>query len=294
MPADHRLHSLVTVEPPLPGEDAARGKDAAENARPLPPREDRCYMTSENQVLRLQQAITSALTPRMTEMMRRDAAGETRKAVAEFFELYEKKPILNNKGGSLFNDSLSLYVTMRLLQPDFILESGTYRGNSSWLFRQACPGAAIQTHDVDHAQLAHRAADIDYIEGDWMDSPLPDFDPGRAVAFFDDHINQALRLRQAHDRGFRRALFDDNFPAHNLYATGGQPLPSLAMLMEEELEAGETFTWVRHGKRYSYRYEPEHAQGAKALIARYLPLPDLAAVTRYSPQSGLTYVELLD
>ncbi|MEX0923852.1 MAG: hypothetical protein WDZ84_13870 [Rhodovibrionaceae bacterium] len=294
MPADSRLHSLVTVQPPQPGEDAARGKDAAENARPLPAREDRCYMTSETQVLRLQSAIATALAPRMTEMLRRDASGETRKAVADFFELYAKKPILNNKGGSLFNDSLSLYVTMKLLRPDFILESGTYRGNSSWLFRQACPQAAIQTHDVDHGQLAHRAEDIVYIEGDWMDSPLPDFDPARAVAFFDDHINHALRLRQAHDRGFRRALFDDNFPAHNLYATGGQPLPSLAMLMDERLEPGETFAWVRHGKRYSYTFEVEHTQGARERIARYLPLPDLTAVTRYSPQSGLTFVELLE
>lgn len=294
MPADTRLHSLVQVQPPPAGEDSARGKDLAENARPLPAREDRCYMTSEKQVIKLQSAIATALTPRMTEILRRDAAGETRKAVADFFELYAKKPILNNKGGSLFNDSLSLYVTLRLLQPDFILESGTYRGNSSWLFRQACPQAKIQTHDVDHGQLAHRVEDIVYIEGDWMDSALPDFDPARAVAFFDDHINHALRLRQAHDRGFRRALFDDNFPARNLYATGGQPLPSLAMLIEDDPEPGESFTWVRHGKRYSYTFEEEHAQGARELIGRYLPLPDLTAVTRYSPQSGLTYVEILD
>ena len=294
MPADTRLHSLVKVAPPPDNEEAARDKDLAENARPLPAREDRCYMTSGKQVRRLQSAIASALTPRMTEILRRDASGETRKAVSDFFELYEKKPILNNKGGSLFNDSLSLYVTLRLLDPDFILESGTYRGNSAWLFRQACPRAAIQSHDVDHGQLAHRVDDVIYIEGDWMDSALPAFDPARAVAFFDDHINHALRLRQAHERGFRRALFDDNFPAHNLYATGGQPLPSLAMLMDDTLEPGETFTWVRHGKRYSYTFDTEHAQGARELIARYLPLPDLTSVTRYSPQSGLTYVELLD
>ena len=272
MPTDTRLHSLVEVQPPPPEEGPARGKDLAENARPLPAREDRCYMTSEKQVIRLQSAIATALTPRMTEILRRDAAGETRKAVSEFFELYAKKPILNNKGGSLFNDSLSLYVTMRLLQPDFILESGTYRGNSAWLFRQACPQAAIQTHDVDHGQLAHRLDDVTYIEGDWADSALPDFDPRRAVAFFDDHINHALRLQQAHGRGIRRALFDDNFPAHNLYATGGQPLPSLAMLMDDDLAPGDRFSWVRHGKRYSYTFETEHAQGARGLIDRYLSL----------------------
>ncbi len=294
MPADTSLHSLVTVAPPAAGEDPARGKDAAENARPLPPREDRCYMTSPKQLARLQDAIVWSLTPTLSEILRRDAEGELRVSVAEFFELYAKKPILNNKGGSLFNDSLSLFVTMKALAPDFILESGTYRGNSSWLFRQACPDTRIQTHDVDHGQLAHRAGDIVYVEGDWMDSPLPDFDPARAVIFFDDHINHALRLRQAYDRGFRRALFDDNFPAHNLYATGGQPLPSLAMLMDPDLEPGETFTWVRHGKRYSYKYDPAHAQGARDLISRYLPVPDLTAVTRYSPQSGLTYVEFIE
>jgi hypothetical protein len=87
-------------------------------------------------------------------------------------------------------------------------------------------------------------------------------------------------------------LFDDNFPVFNLYATGGVPLPTLAMVMDDSLTDGEEIRWMRHGKTFTYRFDINHVSEARKLIKRYLPLPDLTSVTRYSPPSGMTYVEL--
>jgi hypothetical protein len=263
-----------------------------------PPREDGNWLVSSDLQSRLEEMISAALRSTFEKILAARCSDDEidrglREAVGEFFPLYRRRPVVNNKGGGLINDSLCLYVTARLLAPRFIVESGSYKGHSAWLLRQACPQAEIHSFDVDHSQLRHREPEVSYYEDDWMDLDLPSFDPDTALIWFDDHISQARRLREAYDRGFRQALFDDNFPAHNLYATGGAPVPTLAMLTDERLGFGERIVWTRHGKKYSYTYEKEHTFGAGRLIESYLPLPDLTAVTRYSPPSGMTYVRLV-
>jgi len=112
------------------------------------------------------------------------------------------------------------------------------------------------------------------------------------LIFFDDHISHVQRLREAHDRGFRCALFDDNFPAHQLYATGGPPVPTLAMLFDSDLQPGTEVCWTRNGKAYSYVYDGADMATARGLVRHMAPLPDLAALSRHSLGSGLTLVQL--
>ena len=289
MPADP-LDPLVEI---IPADRDATSEQGANQA--LPSREDRCWLLSPKHGQRLEAEIARKLAPAFAEILQQDADTAERRvteAVAAFFPIYAQRPVRNNKGGGLINDSLCLYVAARLLAPRFIVESGSYQGHSAWLLRQACPHAEIISFDIRLSQLLHREADVTYCEGDWMERELPSFDPGTALAWFDDHINQARRLREAQARGFRQALFDDNFPVFNLYATGGVPRPTLAMVMDDSLTDGEEIRWMRHGKIFTYRYEKKHVFEARAVIKRYLPLPDLTSVTRYSPPSGMTYVEL--
>ena len=215
-------------------------------------------------------------------------------AAGEFFSLYSERPVRDNSGGSGFNDSLWLFVVARAFEPALIVESGVHRGHSTWLLRQACPDAELFCYDIDLSRLIYRDPKARYHEGDWMEAPFPALDPGKSLGFFDDHISHALRLRQAHDRGFRQLLFDDNFPAHNLYATGGPPVPTLAMMMDPDLRPGREIVWSRNGKAYHYHYQAEDLYGAAELITRYLVLPDLAPLTRYSPGSALTLVKTED
>ncbi len=262
--------------------------------RPLPRREDRCRLLSPELQASLEREIVVALLQSLARITHRSETSlhpDLAAAVSEFFPLYEQRPVQNNIGGSLFNDSLCLYLTARLLVPTLIVESGTFRGHSAWLLRRACPEAEILSFDIDLSQLEHREPDVTYYEGDWTDFPLPAIAAELALIWFDDHINQAMRLYEAHNRGFRRALFDDNFPAYNLYATGGAPVPTLAMAIDETLHDGMRLVWTRHGKTYEYVYEQSHTFDARSLICLCQPLPDLAHITRYSPSSALTYVE---
>jgi len=212
-----------------------------------------------------------------------------------FFHRYAKRPLATNRHSCGFNDSLWLWLIVRWLLPEAVVESGTFMGYSAWLFRQACPVARIVTHDVELPPAGRlRARAVDYRLQDWSVASLEGIDPKRALCFFDDHISHFLRLRQAHQRGFPLVLLDDNFPARQLHATGAPPLPSLAMLEDEE-SITRTLEWQRKGKHYAYYGAHENA-GERALVKQIVKacyrFPDLAAITRLPPGSNLTLVRL--
>lgn len=217
----------------------------------------------------------------------------------EFFEVYERRAVRDNEGGVKFADSFWLFAVTRLLNPKLIIESGTHRGHSSWLMRQACPDAEIHCFDVSFRNLVSRDPAIhyhehDWMEHDWMDGPLADADAGRALCYFDDHISHAQRVREAHARGFRALMFDDDFPAHHLHATGHPPAPTLAMMFDDTLKDGERIEWLRHGKPREFMFDAADAASARALIAHYAKTPDLGPPLRARPQSGLGIVKLVD
>lgn len=221
-------------------------------------------------------------------------AGTLEALVAEFFDTYEQRAVRDNEGGTKFADSFWLFAVTRLFDPELIIESGTHRGHSSWLMRQACPGAEIHCFDVSFRNLASRDPATHYHEHDWMDEPLEDTDRARALCYFDDHISHAQRVREAHGRGFRTLLFDDDFPAHHLHATGHPPAPTLAMIFDDTLKDGECFEWLRHGKPREFTFDAADAASAREMIARYAKTPDLGPALRVRPQSGLGVVRLKD
>ncbi|HVO16976.1 MAG TPA: hypothetical protein VMV26_17285 [Alphaproteobacteria bacterium] len=215
-------------------------------------------------------------------------------AIGDFFALYPARPVADNSGGSGFNDSLWLFITARLLAPDLIVESGVYKGQSSWLLRQAAPRARLHSVDLDLSQRRWQDDAIAYHQGDWTEMALRAPAAGDALCFFDDHVSQAQRIREAHERGFRTLLFGDDLSAETLHATGRPPLPTVSMLLDDTLVPGERIEWLRGGVPRHYIVDGADIASARRLIRRASPMPDLAPITRCRPQSGLTFVRLVD
>ncbi len=225
-----------------------------------------------------------------------DPAATVAALVREFYGLYPSRPVTDNKGGSGFNDSLWLFVLARLIAPKHILESGVHKGHGTWVLRRACPEADIVSCDITLKNLIYHDENARYFECDWTDPrvELSTWDRSRSLIFFDDHISHAQRVREAKVRGFRLSLFDDNLPVETIYATGGPPLPTLAMIMDESLAPGCEIAWTRNAKSYKYRYKAEDIQGVSDVIDHYFMLPDLAPINRYSAGSGLSFVQLAE
>lgn len=220
------------------------------------------------------------------------ALERAREAVFAFHDLYEQRPVRDNSGGFGFNDSLWLFVLARAIDPAFIVESGVHQGHSTWLLRAACPDAELHCFDLHLGKRIYLDGNAHYHEHDWMETEISAPEGRRSLVFFDDHVSHAARVAEAWRRGFRLAMFDDNFPAYNLYATGRPPVPTLDMILDPDLDHACQIEWTRNGKRYSYHHDPAEARTARALIGRYAVMPELALLTRHSTGSGLSLVEL--
>ena len=214
--------------------------------------------------------------------------------VDDFFAAYPERPVQDNEGGTKFCDSFWIYLLGRSIGPDLIVESGVHRGHSTWLLRQGSPRADMRCFDVSFRSLVWRDNHARYHEGDWTTDNVDAAGATRPLAYFDDHISHAQRIAEAHARGFRTLLLDDDFPAHHLHATGHPPLPTLAMMTDETLKDGEEITWQRHGNEKFWAVDLSAHKAARALIAHYAKTPDLGPLLRMRPQSGIAVVRLKD
>ncbi|CAF2078457.1 BnaC01g44350D [Brassica napus] len=151
------------------------------------------------------------------------------KALEEFVPIYETRPIKNNMHGMGFDHSFGLWFMARWLKPELMIESGAFKGHSTWVMRQAMPDTPIISLTPRHPEkyLKKGPAYVDgnctYFAGkDFVDFGSVDWKNvlrkhgvtylNRVVVFFDDHQNELKsRLKQALKAGFQHLIFEDNY-----------------------------------------------------------------------------------
>ena len=213
--------------------------------------------------------------------------------VRHFFKMYRARPFGPNKGGSGFHNSFWLYMFSRAFHPKIIVESGAWKGHSSWLLQNACPSADVYSFDISLSKLECNDSRIKFFEMDWDNYDFGAIDGERSFIFFDCHVNHAKRILEAHKKGFRYLLFDDNPPAHNLYAYGLPGLPTAEMVYMGDVFPKE-ISWLWQGKERSFTICNEELLNAKKLIENYIIFPDVGGFTKYGGYSFLTYIKLHD
>jgi len=218
------------------------------------------------------------------------SAGDVEPLVRQFFDAIHGCPVRQKHGGNGFNGALELFVVARMLDPDVIIESGVFRGLTTWVLRQACPEARLFCFDAVFANLQHRDPAATYSEADWSLYDFGDLDLSRALVLFDDHIDQARRLAEADRRGLRHLVFDDNTPAHCIHAHGGPAFPTIDMVLSDDL-GDEPVRWRRNGREFVYVPDPAAIAALRDRVELARNLDDLHGVTGYSP-ARLTYCKL--
>ncbi|MDE2591043.1 MAG: hypothetical protein KGL95_15405, partial [Patescibacteria group bacterium] len=134
-------------------------------------------------------------------------------ALTEFIDLYSKRPIKDNSGGMKFNHCFAAWFIAKQLSPKFIIESGVWYGQSTWLFENACPSAKIFCLDLNFSRLIYKSKTATYIQQDFSTIDWSDIDPNQTLCFFDDHQNAYQRLKDVKWIGIKDVIFDDNYPA---------------------------------------------------------------------------------
>ena len=128
-----------------------------------------------------------------------------------FRAIYEARPIRDNAGGMLSTHMFYSWLTAKTLNPELIIDSGTYKGQSAWLFKQACPSAKVISFDVDTSQRKITCEGVEYVDGDFSQYDWSGI-PGKSLAFFDDHQNAYNRIQQCNWFGIKTIMFEDNYP----------------------------------------------------------------------------------
>ena len=216
--------------------------------------------------------------------------------ISEFREVYLNAPITMNNYGVHFSTGLFLFLIARRRNPALILESGVYKGLSTYLLSAACQKSVLHAFDPNLNELTFRSSNANYHAMDWMQYDIECEPPGSGLVFFDDHQCQASRVVEAYDRGFRHLVFDDSWRIEAVMGCGWPPVPSIDMIMNESLEANEIVQWMEDGRIWTYVHDQDMQQlsaKARALISAAYDVPSLYRETGLGPTSAMTYVELV-
>ncbi len=231
-----------------------------------------------------------------TESLRGTSSDVLRAQISEYRDVYLNAPVTMNKYGIHFATGLFLFLITRRRHPTLVVESGVYKGLSTYVLSSACPKAELHAFDPNLSELNFRSASATYHAIDWMDYDIRCNPMQSGLAFFDDHQCQARRIIEAYNRGFRHLVFDDGWPIEAVIGCGWPPIPSVDMVMNDFLEANETIQWIEDGKIWTYVHDQQMQQlcaKARTLISAAYDVPTLYRESGYEPTSALKYVELV-
>jgi hypothetical protein len=149
------------------------------------------------------------------------SVADSRSNLAEFLEVYGKRPGGSNDGGGSLFHYFAIWRLIRALRPAHVVESGADKGIGTWFLRQAAgPDAQIVVVSPEHPRIyvdgyVDGAANSRYFVGekfqDFAEIDWSFLDPARTLIFFDDHQAGLRRIKEARARDFRHLAFDDNY-----------------------------------------------------------------------------------
>jgi hypothetical protein len=142
--------------------------------------------------------------------------GWTRKNIKDsmsvFCEIYKQRPINDNVGGMKAPHAFAIWFILRFLKPKFIIESGVFKGQGTWLFEKASPSSKIYSIDINLSQRVYISKNVTYFSKDFSALNWGQIDKEKTLVFFDDHQNAIDRIKFCKKEGFKALVFEDNYP----------------------------------------------------------------------------------
>jgi hypothetical protein len=136
---------------------------------------------------------------------------DIKESISEFKTLYEQRPIRDNNGGMRFPHMLNAWYVVKTMKPKFIIESGVWKGLGTWFFEKASPDSQIISIDPNPGFRIYTSPKVQYFIEDFSQLEF-NIDKENTLVFFDDHQNSIMRLKQCVEQGFKKVMFEDNYP----------------------------------------------------------------------------------
>jgi len=139
------------------------------------------------------------------------------KYLDEFMDNVYDGFLSENNGGMKSPDMFTMYVMLKELEPDVVVESGVWKGQGTKIIREAvgedCKIICLEPRILFGYQ---DDGDTEYHMGenfkDFSELDLNEYKEEKIVAVFDDHINAVKRLEECKLKELDYAIFNDNYP----------------------------------------------------------------------------------
>ena len=193
---------------------------------------------------------------------------EVESDITRFFRLLKSNPARSHRHGSTSDrKNLWLHLLVSKLEPDTIVESGVWVGRSLFTLRKASPSSDLHAFDISFENLLFENDSITYHENDWSKSKL-EFRNGTGFCYFDDHINNGKRTKEAYEKGFKHLVFDDCPRVSEIGEYRFPGVPTAIMIYKKEMEEGEKVEYSYKDEKIGYTFKKEHVHDSYNLIEK--------------------------
>jgi len=137
---------------------------------------------------------------------------ELLKHIDEFYELYMNRPIKENGGGMKSAHMFPSWFIIKTMMPEFIIESGVWKGLGTWIFEKASPNSKIISIDPNPQYKEYVSENVVYQTTDFLKTNWDFLNKNNVLLFLDDHQNSIERIRYANSIGIKKIIVEDNYP----------------------------------------------------------------------------------
>jgi len=136
-----------------------------------------------------------------------------------FADIITTKPWQTNEGGLNTHGLFFLYCVLKELKPKVVIESGIWKGVSTWLIEKTLPNTDIICIDppalgyekVNPNWFVYKSKTAQYSSVDFLEQTFNLTDPDEALVFFDDHQDHGPRINHCYNLGITNIILDDNY-----------------------------------------------------------------------------------
>jgi len=205
------------------------------------------------------------------------------KNIKVYDQLFKEKPISDLTGGMGYNNGLILYILFSHYQPRVSVESGVWRGFTTYLIDNAiCEDSKIYCFDINLSRNEYLSKKANYYENDI--TLCKELDLSKVdIAFFDDHISMYERLKICVESKIGIVILDDDVGLTQVHTDGSPAIPTASMIFNYE-EIPKKFNWICNSIPYSA--DISNLSVEKIIkYYNYIPFPSLKEFTGYENSS---------
>ncbi len=135
-----------------------------------------------------------------------------KKNLRSFINIYKQRPIKNNYSGMKIDHSYALFCLLKKIKPKYVIESGVWKGHTTWLIKKALKDVKIYSIDINLKNIDVFFKDVEYLNKDITKYNWNKLNKNKTLIIFDDHVCFSKRLNFIKKNKFKHLIFDDNLP----------------------------------------------------------------------------------